>query len=200
MNEYSDFSLYLSALSEAFERLEFSCRPASPLGRVSDEIGEMVASYLSDAACFQNHQDLVNEYASLAYAHGWLDAGIHLGFFSGSSPEMYRARASGFPADQQERLLEKTYRYHRMLTDASVSVSIAPEYGSPLYHTASAILETVRPGDLVKMGDAGMDGSDPALLLGVLSYRYGWLDAGLRSGLYRIIAHPELFPTAPARW
>lgn len=86
-----------------------------------------------------------------------------------------------------------------MLTDASVSVSIAPEYGSPLYHTASAILETVRPGDLVKMGDAGMDGSDPALLLGVLSYRYGWLDAGLRSGLYRIIANPELFTTDTAR-
>ena len=40
----------------------------------AQEIFDMVENYLSDAQHFENKKDLVNAFAALNYAHGWLDA------------------------------------------------------------------------------------------------------------------------------
>jgi len=45
------------------------------------EIIEMVTNYLSDAHHFEDKKDLVNAFAALNYAHGWLDSGVRLGIF-----------------------------------------------------------------------------------------------------------------------
>jgi len=45
------------------------------------EIIEMVSNYLSDSGYFEKNKDLVNAFAALSYAHGWLDAGVRLDIF-----------------------------------------------------------------------------------------------------------------------
>jgi hypothetical protein len=45
------------------------------------EIIEMVSNYLSDSGYFEKNKDLVNAFAALNYAHGWLDAGVRLDVF-----------------------------------------------------------------------------------------------------------------------
>lgn len=158
------------------------------------DIHEMVSSYLSDAITFGQKSDRVNQYASLSYAHGWLDAGYYLGFFDQdrtNSPEMISNEE--IENDKSAHLHEKTLRYQRMLSEAIVSVKPAPERGSPLRRAAEYILRSV--GDELKKGDELLrDGRKPAAL-GRYSYGYGWLDAALRSGLFTVIAHPELFTT-----
>ncbi len=47
----------------------------------AQEIFEMVENYISDAEHFENKKDLVNAFAALNYAHGWIDAGVRLDIF-----------------------------------------------------------------------------------------------------------------------
>lgn len=42
---------------------------------------DMVERYVSDAQHFFSKGDLVNAFAALNYAHGWLDAGARIGMF-----------------------------------------------------------------------------------------------------------------------
>jgi len=46
------------------------------------EIIEMVSCYLSDSEYFEKQKDLVNTFAALNYAHGWIDCGARLGIFN----------------------------------------------------------------------------------------------------------------------
>ena len=45
------------------------------------EIIDMVKNYVSDAEHFEKKGDLVNAFAALNYAHGWLDSGVRLDVF-----------------------------------------------------------------------------------------------------------------------
>lgn len=45
------------------------------------EIIKMVSDYLSDSEYFEKNKDLVNAFAALSYAHGWLDSGARIGIF-----------------------------------------------------------------------------------------------------------------------
>lgn len=42
---------------------------------------DMIERYVSDAHHFESKKDLVNAFAALNYAHGWLDAGARIGLF-----------------------------------------------------------------------------------------------------------------------
>jgi hypothetical protein len=46
------------------------------------EILDMATNYVSDAHYFHNQKDLVNAFAALNYAHGWIDSGVRLGVFN----------------------------------------------------------------------------------------------------------------------
>ena len=46
------------------------------------EIIEMVSCYLKDSEYFEKQGHLVNSFACLNYAHGWLDAGARLKIFN----------------------------------------------------------------------------------------------------------------------
>jgi hypothetical protein len=49
--------------------------------KAADDFLNMARSYFSDAKHFQASGDLVNAFAAVNYAHGWLDAGARLGLF-----------------------------------------------------------------------------------------------------------------------
>lgn len=42
---------------------------------------DMASRYFSDAKHFAEKDDVVNAFACLNYAHGWLDCGARLGYF-----------------------------------------------------------------------------------------------------------------------
>ncbi len=53
------------------------------------EIIEMVSNYLSDARHFEKKGRIVNAFAALNYAHGWLDSGVRLGIFNVKDDKLF---------------------------------------------------------------------------------------------------------------
>lgn len=93
------------------------------------------------------------------------------------------------PAD----LEEKTEQYERMLEAALSAATVAVPEGTPLGRAAA---------DCVEMADAYLedgrhfhDDGDPVNALAAYAYGYGWLDAGVRMGLFSIPDECELFTT-----
>lgn len=88
-------------------------------------------------------------------------------------------------------LAEKTDRYERMLADAlDAAHPVVPE-GTPLAAAA---------GDCREMAASYLDDGrhfrqqdDPVNALAAFSYGYGWLDAGVRMGLFETSADADLF-------
>ncbi|MFH0967924.1 MAG: DUF357 domain-containing protein [Methanobacteriota archaeon] len=190
--------MYSESLTHAYQSIISSIPDDTPAGFVVTEFDEMISSYISDAAAFRDRNDLVNEYASRTYAHGWLDAGIFLGYFLGNTPCLYLPDDSWIPVEQYERLKEKTLRYERMLKDAISSIEPAPESGSP-YHNAALLILRKSEDMYIQAKSHHQIDIVYAAALGRLSYGYGWLDAGLRAGLFRILANPDLFTTETSR-
>lgn len=56
------------------------------------EIISMVENYVSDAHHFFNKEDLVNAFAALNYAHGWLDSGVRLEIFDVHDDKLFTVR------------------------------------------------------------------------------------------------------------
>jgi hypothetical protein len=192
----SSLSEYLEDLNRAYGSLSSELSAGTPLHDVESEIREMIRSYLSDACSFREKNDIVNCYASLTYIHGWLDAGMYLGYYTGTTPRLFlplNDRESGF---DPEPLIEKTGRYARMLGTAVISVEVGPEFGSPLFRAAVSILDRTKKTCSDHRLIQSLSYSEK---LGRYSYEYGWLDTGLRAGLFRIIANPELFTTETIR-
>ena len=42
---------------------------------------DMIERYIKDAGHFYKKGDIVNAFAALSYAHGWLDAGARIGLW-----------------------------------------------------------------------------------------------------------------------
>lgn len=53
------------------------------------EIIDMVENYVSDAHHFEDNGDLVNSFAALNYAHGWLDSGVRLKIFDVDDDKLF---------------------------------------------------------------------------------------------------------------
>jgi len=84
------------------------------------------------------------------------------------------------PAD----LAEKTDRYERMLAAALDATEVAVPTGTPLFEMAE---------ETVEMAESYLDDGrhfraedDPVNALASFSYAYGWLDAGVRMGLFAV--------------
>jgi len=60
--------------------------------KYAKEIIEMVSNYLSDAKHFETKGDLVNCFAALNYAHGWLDAGVRLDIFDVTDDRLFTVK------------------------------------------------------------------------------------------------------------
>lgn len=74
-------------LEKYFQVTEKALSLAEKSGNRTDLVQEredfldMIGRYIKDAKHFKENGDIVNAFAALNYAHGWLDSGARLGIF-----------------------------------------------------------------------------------------------------------------------
>jgi len=182
------FERYTQALEDA-EPLPLS---SSPYRVVADQILEMAWAYQSDGRIFIQSDDPVNALAAWCYGYGWLDAGRYLGFISGSDLLFEISLLRGtIPTSEHHKLVEKRSRYQEMLFAALTSIESAPDESSPL---SGASVEIRNQGILwLRKGEVEFFEGLSESALAAFSYGYGWLDLGVRAGLFRITGDRHLF-------
>lgn len=161
----------------------------SVLAKTARDILEMVTCYAGDSRVFFTRGDLVNAFAAVAYGYGWIDAGTYLGYMCADNcgmPVLDRE----FPADLHDKLEEKVFRYGRMLTGAVDAVMTAPD-SETVSSVAAMEIHTMAKKYLEK-GNILLS-NDYAAALSAYSYGYGWLDCGVRAGLFVITGNRHLF-------
>ena len=185
--------MLIEELVSYYQQTAGSAVPAVPkgsiLGNTADEILEMVTCYASDAAVFLKHGDLVNAFAASEYGLGWLDCGIYLGYVHAPMTNCLQLEKE-FPEELFEKLEEKTLRYQRMLIGALDGSVPAPDSEAGCYAAVKIIRETA---ERAKAVGAELLADDYVNALAVFSYGYGWLDCGVRSGLFQITGDRHLF-------
>ena len=74
----------LSKYFELTEKALEKAKKAIIIGKEQEakEILDMVDNYLSDARFFNTKNKIVDSFAAINYAHGWLDSGARLGIFN----------------------------------------------------------------------------------------------------------------------
>jgi hypothetical protein len=90
-------------------------------------------------------------------------------------------------------LREKTDRYERMLADALDVAEPRPPAGTPLGDAAAECAEMTR--SYLDDGRHFREEGDLVNALAAFSYGYGWLDAGVRLGLFSVPEETDLFTT-----
>lgn len=163
----------------------------TPLGDTAAEILEMVRCYAGDGMVFYCQGDLVNAVASFAYGYGWLDAGVYLGYVSGRQTAALPVIADRIPDALFDHLTEKTNRYQRMLSAALDGVVVLPDAETRMFCAAQNI-GTNTAAKLAEGGELSLAGDQINALVS-FSYGYGWLDAGVRAGLFGITGDRHLF-------
>jgi len=69
---------YFSITGEAYEMAKKNIGKKE----YAEDFLDMISRYISDAKHFYKKDDLVNAFAALNYAHGWLDAGARSEIFN----------------------------------------------------------------------------------------------------------------------
>ncbi|HJJ31380.1 MAG TPA: DUF357 domain-containing protein [Methanocorpusculum sp.] len=179
----------LKRYAAAADRASSAVPAASVLDKTAAEILEMVRCYASDAQVFFKRGDLVNAFAAAAYGFGWLDCGSWLGFTAAEHSGVPSLEKE-FPEELHEKLEEKTLRYQRMLTSALSVVSAAPDTETIASAAAKEIYSVTASG--LSFGSTLLP-DDMINALCVFSYWYGWLDCGVRAGLFTISGDRHLF-------
>jgi hypothetical protein len=72
---------YIALTSEALGKLKIASPERSFNRKLADDFLKMAKAYFEDAKDFSNKGDLVNAFACINYAHGWLDSGARIGLF-----------------------------------------------------------------------------------------------------------------------
>lgn len=68
---------YFNITKEALDK----AKSAKKLDDRAFDVIDMASRYYNDALHFKSKGDIVNAFAALNYAHGWLDAGAKAGFY-----------------------------------------------------------------------------------------------------------------------
>ncbi len=71
----------LEITRRALEKVRMVAPERSHSRRIADDFLTMARSYYNDAVHFHGAGEMVNAFAAVNYAHGWLDAGARLGLF-----------------------------------------------------------------------------------------------------------------------
>lgn len=181
-------------LSVALDKTRVTADKKTVLGRTGAAEREMVQAYLTDGTTFSSSSDPVNALASFYYAFGWL----HFGNCNGTivtdmqtAPCPFTGAVERLPMDTLPKLTEKVSRYERLLNTARSSVSCAPDPSTHQYNLAENVLRiadayAIRGGWLVLA-------KRPEDALAAFSYGHGWLDAGVRAGLFCILQERDIF-------
>ena len=77
---------YFSITKQAFAKAK---KADSSRIKEKKEILDMVKNYITDAVYFEKKGDIVNAFAALAYAHGWLDCGARLKIYNVSDSRLF---------------------------------------------------------------------------------------------------------------
>jgi hypothetical protein len=161
------------------------------LGKAGATVYAMVRAYAEDGCLFLRQGDPVNAVAAFGYAEGWLEGGIYLGLVSAQREDVPESLSETLDLAHQPRLVEKVYRYRRLLTAGIRALEPAPDEASILHTGCEEILtraeEALRQGS--ELCTAGMLPD----ALRRFGYGHGWLDLGARTGLFRIIGPRHLF-------
>ena len=72
---------YIALTSNALAKLRIAAPERSFNRRLADDFITMARSYFEDAKEFARKGDMVNAFACVNYAHGWLDSGARIGLF-----------------------------------------------------------------------------------------------------------------------
>lgn len=72
---------YIEITGKAIKKIKIVAPEPSHLRKMAEDFLNMASSYYSDALHFRENGDLINAFAAVNYAHGWLDAGARLGLF-----------------------------------------------------------------------------------------------------------------------
>ena len=70
---------YYKITKEAIEKAKLSKSKFNE--ETKNDFLNMVEGYYKDAKYFEDKEEIVNAFACLNYAHGWLDAGARIGVF-----------------------------------------------------------------------------------------------------------------------
>jgi hypothetical protein len=176
--------------------LSTTCIPA-PEGthyhRIAALILEMARAYESDGIRFSESGDPVNALASYYYGLGWLHFGVSSGLLKVTHPLVCPLEGSleKLQSPFRAKLEEKTSRYERLLTTARTSVTCAPDPATTSGVFARRILCIA--GVYASRGLYLMRSGKPEDALASYSYGHGWLDAGVTTGFFRILAERDLF-------
>jgi len=72
---------YLDITRQALDKLKIAVPERSFGRKAADDFLNMAKSYYNDALHFRDTGDIVNAFAAVNYAHGWIDCGARLGLF-----------------------------------------------------------------------------------------------------------------------
>jgi uncharacterized protein len=181
-------------LSAALEKTRIAVPPKTVLGSTAVAELEMVRAYMSDGSTFLKNGDDVNALASFYYAFGWL----HFGWVNGTlitdmekKPCPFPGPCDQFPVRYTEKLAEKAGRYERLLNTARVSVTCSPDPSTPAYQLADRTLRIAET--YAGRGRWLLQEKRQEDALASFSYGHGWLDAGVRAGIFVITAERDIF-------
>lgn len=72
---------YFDVTGRALAKVKIAPEGTIEWKKAAEDFLDMASRYYSDAKHFASRGDVVNAFAALNYAHGWLDAGARLGLF-----------------------------------------------------------------------------------------------------------------------
>ncbi|MFH0816633.1 MAG: DUF357 domain-containing protein [Methanobacteriota archaeon] len=81
---------YLAKTQRALSKIKLAAPERSFNRKLADDFMAMATAYFKDARHFREAGDLVNAFACVNYAHGWLDCGARMGLFDvGGDDELF---------------------------------------------------------------------------------------------------------------
>jgi hypothetical protein len=81
---------YFDVTKRALKMAEASAN-RTKLKNEREDFLDMIRRYVSDAEHFEKKGEIVDAFAALNYAHGWLDAGARLGIFDVHDSSLFTA-------------------------------------------------------------------------------------------------------------
>lgn len=165
----------------------------SPLGELAATVKGMVQAYADDGAMFAQKGDPINALASYYYGFGWLHFGMAYGLLvhAGEPACPFTAPTETIPVPLAGRLSEKTSRYFRLLETAASSVVRAPDKETAAGAFADRVL--CAGTCYARHGKTLLSRGELEEALASFSYGHGWVDAGVRAGMFIVTANREIF-------
>jgi len=90
MNQITDEKLerYFKVSKEALQKAKDTPENLN-LDDARHDFLDMIERYLNDAEHFRKNGEIVNAFAALNYAHGWLDAGARIGLWDVHDSDLF---------------------------------------------------------------------------------------------------------------